>query len=437
MATGAIGGKMSGSDTRALQAAAARITPGSRVLLGAATALPLALLEAVRAQPDLWRQVTLTGAILPGINDQNLTAVGLDTRVETIFATRGLAAGLADGRVAHLPLHYTAFWHRLARPGVVDWVVVTVPPPRADGTVGLGVVADFAPAAIAAGAGLIGIVNPAMPDVACGPRWPRSRFTALVEGPAPLALHDPGPPDQTSRAIARQIVALLRPGDTLQLGLGRLQAAILEALAQTDLTGLGYHAGMISGPMLPLIAAGRFGRGITTGVALGPAGFAEAVAALPGLRFASVGETHAPATLAGLPGLVAVNSCIEIDLSGQANVESMGGRQVSGHGGLVDFLRGARLSPGGRGVLALPATANGGATSRIVAALAGDATISVARADIDLVVTEHGVAHLREASLFQRAERLTAIAAPAHRDALWAAWESGLRCRQGVKGGNE
>lgn len=412
-----------------LEAAAALVPPGARVLLGAAAGLPQALLDTLRARPDLWAGTILTGAFVPGVNDADLTAIGRETRVETIFATPGLAPGMAQGRVAHLPLHYSAFWQRLSRPGVVDTVVATVPPPRADGTVGLGIVADFAPAAIAAGARLIGVVNPSMPDVALGPRYPLSRFAALAEGPAPLTTHDPGPPDATSRAIARHNLGLIRPGDTLQLGLGKLQAAILEALADSDLTDLGYHAGMVSGPMLGLIEAGRFPRGVTTGVALGPAGFAAAVARLPGVRFAPVGETHAPATFARLPGLLAINSCIEIDLMGQVNAETLAGRQVSGHGGLVDFLRGARLSPGGRAVLALPATAGGGATSRIVAALPSGSTISAARADIDLVVTEHGVADLREASLAERAERLVALAAPAHRDNLWARWEETQRQR--------
>lgn len=408
-----------------LEAAAGLVAPGARVLLGATGGLPHALLHAVRAQPDLWQRVTLTGAFIPGINDDDLTAVGTDTRVETIFATRGLRGD----RVAHLPMHYSGFWQRLARPGVVDAVVVTVPPPRADGTVGLGVTSDFAPGALAAGALAIGVVNPAMPDVADGPRWPVARFAALAEGEAALAPYDPGPPDAAARAIAGHVLGLLRPGDTLQLGLGKLQGAVLEALAEAAVPDLGFHAGMISGPMLPLLHAGRFARGVTTGVAVGPEGFAPEVARLPGVRFAPVGETHAQATLARLPGLLAVNSCLEVDLTGQANAEALGGRQISGQGGLVDFLRGARASSGGRGVLALQATAR--ARSRIVARLARDAAVSVARADVDYVITEFGVADLREASLAERAERLVAIAAPAHRDALWVAWEDGQRQARG------
>jgi len=414
---------MSARWRKSLHQAATLVPAGGRVLLGASAALPQALLAQVRDCPDLWQGVTLTGAFVPGVNDEDLSTVGTGTRVETIFATPGLMAA-EPGRVSHLPLHYTAFWNRLARPGMIDCVIVTVPPPRDDGTVGLGVTADFAPAAIAAGARLIGVINTDMPDVAQGPRLPKDRFAALAEGSTPLTCYDPGPPDDVFRAIAAHVVGLLRPGDTLQLGLGKLQQAVLLALEDADLPGLGFHGGMISGPMVPLIDAGLFPGGVTAGVGLGPDGFAREVARLPGVRFAPVGETHFPARLAALPGLLSVNSCLEIDLSGQANGETLGGRQISGQGGLVDFMRGARLSSGGRSVLALPSRAGRSRHSRIVAALSLGSVVSVSRADVDHVVTEYGIADLREASVHERAARLVAIAAPEQRDNLWNSWEA-------------
>jgi acyl-CoA hydrolase len=222
--------------------------------------------------------------------------------------------------------------------------------------------------------------------------------------------------DATSRAIADRVIALLRPGDTLQLGLGRMQTAILAALARAGIPDLAYHAGMIS----DAIRADTFPRGITTGVALGTRAFYGRLADLP-LTIADVGQTHAPATLAALPAFVSVNSVIEVDLSGQANGEWLSGRQISGQGGMVDFVRGARASVGGRSILVLPATAAQGAKSRIVPHLDPGTPVSVARADTDIVVTEHGVAHLRDASLSERAHRLAAIAAPAFRADLMKA----------------
>lgn len=394
-----------------LRAAAELLRGEGRVLIAGSASEPQGLLEAAAADPALWQGVILTGAFIPGVNTRDLTATGQGVRVETIFASPALAGPQVD----HLPLHYSAFWSRLARPGLVDWVAMTVPPPRADGTIGYGVTCDFVPAALAAGARLLGIVNPAMPDLPAAPRLPRDRFAALAEDATPLPEMPVPAPDATSRAIAAQVLALLRPGDTLQLGLGRMQTAILAALAESPVPHLGYHAGMISDG----IRADTFPRGITTGVGLGSRAFYASLPDLP-LSIAPVGRTHAPATLAALPAFVSVNSVIEVDLTGQANGEWLSGRQISGQGGMVDFIRGARASTGGRSILALPATARDG-TSRIVPRLGPGTPVTVARADTDIVVTEHGAAHLRDASLADRARRLAAIAAPAHRDALMKA----------------
>lgn len=409
--------------TRAAEAAAL-VPAGARVFLSGCAAEPRVVLDAVAADPDLWRGVTLTGAFIPGVNDSDFTAFGRGTRVETIFATAGLRSGPGRPEIMHLPLHYSAFWHRLARPGLVDVAIVTVAPPRADGSVGLGLAADFAPAAVAAGARLIGVVHPDMPDVRHGPRLPASRFAALVEGAGPLPGFDPGPADAEGRAIAGHVLSLLGPGDTLQLGLGKVQVAMLEALAGAAPPGLGFHAGMIAGPILPLLEAGLLPRGVTTGVALGPPGFGAQVARRDDIRFATVAQTHGAAALAAVPNLLAVNSAVEVDLLGQANAEALGTRQISGHGGIMDFLRGARLSPGGRSVLALPATARGGSQSRIVAGFAPGTPVAVPRADVDFVVTEHGVADLRDACVETRAMRLLAIADPRFRDTLGAEWEA-------------
>jgi acyl-CoA hydrolase len=383
-------------------------------MIAGCAAEPRAVLAAVRAEPDLWQDRVLTGAFIPGVNDADFSAIGIGTRVETIFQTPGLLSGA--GRVDHLPLHYSAYWHRLARPGQVDLVYVTVPPPRSDGTVGLGLAADFTPAPVAAGAQIVGIVNRRMPDVPDGPRLPLERFAALVEADDPLPELADAESDPVFDAIADHVVGLMRAGDTLQLGLGKLQAAVLRRLAADAPAGLGYHGGMISAGMIG--AAAAFPRGITTGTALGDAAFQTVVPGLPGLRFRPVGETHEMATLAAIPGFVAVNSVLEVDLTGQANAEALGGRQISGQGGLVDFLRGARASAGGRAILALPASAAGGRKSRIVARLAEGTPVTVSRGDVDLVVTEYGVADLREAGLLDRARRLAAIAAPAFRAEL-------------------
>jgi acyl-CoA hydrolase len=195
------------------------------------------MLDAVAGDPELWQGVTLTGAFIPGVNDRDYSALGNGGTVETVFVTAGLRSDRAVGHVAHLPMHYTAFYKRLARRGVVDLVVITVPPPQ-DGSIGLGLCADFAPAAIAAGARLIGLVNPNMPDPPGAPRLPVARFEALAEASAPLSELPSSPPDPIIKQIAAQIANLIPEGGSLQLGLGSLQAAVLQAVqGRHDLGG--------------------------------------------------------------------------------------------------------------------------------------------------------------------------------------------------------
>ena len=183
--------------------------------------------------------------------------------------------------------------------------------------------------------------------------------------------------------------------------------------------GLKIHSGMVTDPLLSVLDAGSVDE-VVTGLALGTRPLFERCASDRRIRFEAASYTHDIRTLAAIPRLVAVNSALDVDLFGQANAEFIAGRQVSGIGGLTDFLRGARLSEGGAPIVALNATAKG--RSRIVPRLAPNA-VSVPRADMGVVVTEHGHADLRGLDLDARAQALTAIAAPEHRDALANAWD--------------
>jgi 4-hydroxybutyrate CoA-transferase len=149
----------------------------------------------------------------------------------------------------------------------------------------------------------------------------------------------------------------------------------------------------------------------------------------PALRFAPVSYTHDVRVIGQIDHFVAINSVLSIDLTGQANAEMLRGRQVSGTGGLLDFVRGARLAKGGRSILALPSTA-GGRSSRIVSRLGESDVISCPRADADIVVTEHGIARLRDKSVDERADALIAIADPAFRDGLADQWAALRRGRE-------
>lgn len=395
--------------------AALAVRGTGRILLGGCAADPVEMLDVVESDPEIWQNIITTGAFIPGVNDRDYSALGQGGSVETIFVTPGLRAGFALGRVNHLPMHYTAFHDRIARPGIVDFVIINVPPPQS-GSVGLGICADFAPAAIAAGARLIGLVNPEMPDVKGAPRLSLDRFELLAETSVPLPELSIGKPDKISRNIASRIANLVPDRGTLQLGLGTLQTAVLEALRGRN--DLSFHGGMISDGVLHAVAEGGFARGVTTGVALGSREFYGRLASTTPIAFVPVDLTHGLHALRQIPRLISVNSCLEIDLTGQANVEYLNGAQNSGQGGMIDFIRGARASLGGVAILALPSTARRRSVSRIVVNLPQGTPVSVARSDIDVVVTEHGVADLREVGMATRRERLIAVADPAFRQAL-------------------
>ena len=402
--------------------AAALARPGDTVFVAGCCGEPKAILDAVAAEPSLWRDVRLIGSFIPGVNDRDLSALGIATQVDTIFATAGLRPGRSAGTVNLLPVSYTGLWRMVSEPGRVDIAFVQVTAPRRDGTTSFGIAVDFAPALIETGARLVGIVNPAMPDPVDGPRVPVDRFEALVRAETPLIEYDNGEPDAATAMIGQHIAALLQEGDRLQLGLGKVQTAVLRQLAGRR--NLGFHGGMISTPLVERLAEGTFSRGIVTGVALGTRALYDAREVAETVAFRSVAGTHDLTALAAVPNLVAVNSVLEMDLFGQANAEMLGGRQISGQGGLVDFVRGARHSQGGRAILALPSTAGRQMRSRIVPALAEGVPATVSRGDADMVVTEYGVAKLRGIGVEERMRRLVAIAHPAFRDDLAAAWRS-------------
>lgn len=406
------------SRLQAVSAAAfvAALPAGLRIFVAGCAGEPLAVLEAMPGRLD----ATLLAVPIPGVNRLDLSAIA---PVEAAFMTPELRPGLAAGRVRFLPLHYseTDAWLRGA--ARADMAIFRCAAPR-HGSVSLSLTQDFIPALAAAGAALVGVVDAALPDVPDGIRIPLDRLHALVDGHSAtplLPLDRPGP---AFAAMARHAACRVRDGDTVQAGIGPAAAAVLGALHGHR--HLRFHAGMISDAVPALLDAGALEHA-TTGVALGTAALYDRVAREGRIAFRPVGETHDAARLAALPGFVAINSAVEIDLLGQVNSETIEGRQLSGHGGVADFVRGARRSPGGRAMTVLLSTGRGGSVSRIVARLAAGTPVSLTRADADFVVTEHGVAELRHADLEARAHRLIAIAAPAFRDALAREWGA-MRC---------
>jgi acyl-CoA hydrolase len=394
------------------------VGPGQTVFVAGATGEPTAILDAWRAARCL-DGATIVGVQAPGLNRWTPEAFGATCRVRTAFLSPSLRGAFAEGRVELMTLHHSAFHAWLAKTAAIDLAVFQVAPPDADGRCSLGPCADLLPALLGrSGVRLVAQINPRLPACRDGVAVELARLDAVYHAASALpefAVETSG----EGAAIAAHAAPLALDDATIQIGIGRVPDLLLARLS--DRRGLRLHGGTVSPAGLALLESGAV-TGIVAGMALGDAAFYDRVAAAPGVAFRPVSITHDTVALGARPRFIAFNAALEVDLFGQANCESAGGRLVTSFGGINDFLRAGRASPGGRAIVMLPSTAARGATSRIVPRIAAPGLVSVQRGDVDTVVTEHGVADLRDLDLDGRAAALIAIADPRFRDDLAARW---------------
>ena len=398
---------------------------GMRVYVGGSSNEPTGLLDAIATTPSCAAGVTFVQFPVAGLNKRDLTALHPDTRLECFFMAPQLADGFSEGRIAFLPMQMRAVYDYIAGQSF-DVVMLQAAYDR-DGRLRLGPNVDFAAAAMANARCLIAEVNAGFVAGAGCPLVPEGRFDALVRTDRRLPQFRGASPDETALQIGRLVAGLVADGDCIQTGIGAIPAAILAALA--DKNDLGLHSGLIDDGGRALIDSGVMtgrmkpvDRGLhVTGMALGSSTLIEWLAERPDVVFRGADHTHEVHVIREIPGFVSINSAVEIDLFGQVNAERVAGKQISGTGGSVDFMRAAKASPGGRSIIAMTATARGGSVSRIVPHVE---LVTALRTDVDIVVTEFGVAKLRHASEAARVDALIGIAAPPFRDALRDAWRA-------------
>jgi acyl-CoA hydrolase len=392
-----------------------------RIYVAGCAGEPLLLAEAIKTEPALASGVTFLGVWIPGVNTTDWAGCHPEARAETIFLSADLRTSFEAGRTAFLPLSYSQAAEWLHRTRIDGAIAVTAP--AREGNLSLGIAADFTPIVLRRReVPALALATEAMPTARRGPAFEKQRFRKIVCENVPLRTVEDAAPPPALLEVGRKVASLIGEGDTLQFGLGRFQRAVLTAL--TNHCGLAIHSGMISEPVTELLDRGVLVSdrpAITTGVALGSSSLYARAAKDEAIRFRSVDYTHAAQTLTDIPRFRAINAAIEVDLFGQVNGEFLGGKQVSGTGGMIDFSRGAALSQDGLSITALTSTAKKGEVSRIVPRLSAPA-LSLARHETGMVVTEHGCADLRMRTIDERAEALIAIADPAHRPGLTDAW---------------
>ncbi len=347
-------------------------------------------------------------------------------RVNALFIGPTVRQAVADRVADYTPLFLSEV-PRLFRPGgalALDAALVQLSPPDADGHCSLGVSVDVMRAAVDHAGMVIAEINPRMPKTRGAAAIHVSRISHIVDVDRPLSTFAARPPDQVRLQIARHVAELIDDGCTIQAGVGTVAEAVMRLLG--DRRGLGLHTEVFSDGMRHLVESG-----VATGVrkALWPG---KAVASLvlgsealyrwiddnPALELLPSDITNDPARIARHDKVVAINSALSIDLTGQVNSDSIGTHFYAGIGGQIDFLRGAARSEGGRPVIALPSTARGGALSRIVATLPPGTGVLTNRGDVHWVATEFGRANLHGLSIARRARALLGLAHPRFREAL-------------------
>jgi len=399
------------------------VRTGDTVVVGEAAAEPQTLTEALVAQrADLGRiHVFLGVGITTTFAPEQRDHFDFSGFCGAITNRRLIRAGCMDV----IPCHFSQVGELLRR-GLIacDVALVQVSPPNQHGEYSFALANDYMRAAIERARVVIAEVNHNAPQTPCVQALKASEIDYVIETERPLLEVAAAAIGTIEQRIARNVEPLIPDRATLQMGIGGLPQAVLSLLATRR--DLGVHSGMIGDAVVDLMECGAVSNahkgvdaGMTiTGVLIGSTRLYRFVHRNPAFLLCPPETTHGAQALARVKRLTSINSALEVDLTGQVNAEAFGTDYIGAIGGQVDYVRAAGRSDGGVSIIALPSTAGTARVSRIVARLSGPVT--TARSDVDVIVTEHGSAHLRGMTLRQRAKAMIAIAAPEQRDALAA-----------------
>ncbi len=398
------------------------VKSGERVYISGNAATPYVLMKALAARKDKLKEVELVHVLLLGDDPLSKPEMEGHFRHNSLFVGPADRKAINEGRADYVPV----FLHQIpllfySDQMVLDVAVLHVSPPDEHGFMSLGVEILASKAAAEKAKIVIAQVNEKMPRVLGDSFLHVSRFHKLVEVSEPLPQLEKSPFSEVERLIGKHIADLIEDGATLQLGIGGIPDAVLAALANRR--DLGIHTEMVSDGVMEAIEAG-----IITGsrktfhpykvvitFALGSTKLYDFVDNNPVIEAHPADYVNHPFNVARNDDMVAINSAIEVDITGQVCSDSIGTYIYSGFGGQVDFIRGAAHSKGGKPIIALPSTAKDGEMTRIVPFLKKGAGVVTTRGDVRYVVTEFGVAYLFGKNLQERTKALINIAHPKFR----------------------
>lgn len=406
-------------------AAVRAVESDMRVYVHANGAFPLLLLEALTRRSGQLRNVEMMHVLGLGEAYYNRPEFAESFRHNALFIGSNMRKTVLEGRADYIPVHLSEIEGLFLNKSVeLDIALLHVSTPDRHGFCSLGIAVETTLTAARCARIRIAQVNDQMPRTFGNTFMHISEFDAIVECSEQLPEMPPEQVTEEQRQIARHVAALIEDGACLQVGIGGIPSAILPYLS--DRKDLGIHTETLTESAIPLIDKGVITGArkqinpnkIVLGFALGTREWYRYVDDNPIFDFQPSSYCNNPSIIAQNENVVAVNSAIEIDITGQVVSDSVGGRFISGFGGQLDFMRGAARSRGGKPVIAMPSTAKKGTVSRIVARIRNGAGVVTTRADVYYVVTEYGVAYLHGKNVRQRAEALIQIAHPKFREEL-------------------
>jgi 4-hydroxybutyrate CoA-transferase len=413
-------------ETRAvsLEEAVSHVPCGARLFVHGAAATPTPLLDGLVARPDL-EGVTLYHLHTSGPAPFAEPAVADRFRSVSFFVGPALRRPIAEGRADFMPIFLSQIPGLFSSGRIrLDVALVQLSPPDRHGYCSLGTSVDAARAAVDHARLVIAEINDQMPRTSGATTVPLSRVDAFIRTNRPLHAHPASEETPIEARIGEIITGLVDDGATLQVGIGSIPDAVLRRLG--DKSGLGVHTEMFSDGLVALHESGVItnaskvvhpGRTITSFVA-GTRRLFDFVDDNPLVEFHPCDRTNDVALVRKNPRVTAINSALEIDLTGQICADSIGHAIYSGIGGQMDFMHAAARSEGGKPIIALPATACRGQVSRIVASLKPGAGVVTTRGHVHWVVTEYGAVNLHGLTLRERGEALISIAHPDFRGEL-------------------
>ncbi|WP_373820589.1 acetyl-CoA hydrolase/transferase family protein, partial [Porphyromonas loveana] len=400
---------------------------GTKVVFGHAAGAPARFSQAMHRQREKLEDITVFHMLYFGDAPHLLPEMRPHVHPTLNFLEGNSRPAYCDRRVDFIPCHFHEV-PELFRQGFfpLDVAVVQVSAPNAEGYCSFGVACDYTKAAAECAPVVVAEVNKQMPFIGGENLIHVSKLHHIIEVDEPIAEVLPPAISDVELKIGQNCASLIKDGDTLQLGIGGIPDAVLRALEGHK--DLGIHTEMFTDGVMRMIRKGVINGSkktlhpgkVVTSLIFGSKELYDFVNNNPMIECYPVDYTNSADIIGKNDNMVSINSCLEMDLMGQAASESIGYEQFSGSGGQVDFFRGAKRSKGGISIMAIPSTAKKGTESRIVPLLKEGTCVTTGRNEVDYVVTEYGVARLRGATLRKRAEALTAIAHPDFRPALEA-----------------